>query len=225
MFLAKAKSSKVGELYIYEDIGEGWFGGISAKRLTDELKNLGNPDSLDVYINSPGGSVFEGLAIYNALRRYPAQKNVYVDGLAASIASIIMLAGDNVKIAANGMVMIHDPWGFSVGNANEMRTAADTLDKVRDTLVETYVSRTTNDKVTIEKWMSDETWFSANEALANKFVSEVIEEKPIQAHFTLLAKFKNTPEKLKNSSLESRTQIARMGNCLQKIRRTSPPKV
>lgn len=224
MFFAKAKSSKQGEIYIYEDIGDGWFGGLSAKRFTEDVKAMGAVETIDIYLNSPGGSVFEGLTIYNVLRRHAAKKTVHIDGIAASIASIIALSGDVINIAANGMFMIHNAWGFGVGNSTDLRKAADDLEKVNDTLINTYLARTKNDDKQIRAWMDAETWFDAKEALAHGFVTNITEERQISAAYPLLGKFKNTPEALKCQALASKSLLARINMRADKLARTSPAK-
>lgn len=209
MFFAK-KAGKRGEIYIYEDIGEGWFGGITAKAFSDSIKDLGDVSALDIYINSPGGSVFDGIAIYNQIKRFSGEKIVHVDGIAASIASVIAMAGDEVRIAANGMIMIHDPWGMSVGTAGEMRKYADSLDKVRETLLSTYVAKTGRAEKEISDWMAAETWMNAEESVKFGFATKTTEEKAIKAEFTMLSKFQNVPEQLKKQSVTSNALIARM---------------
>ena len=109
-FFAKTRKGR-GEIYIYEDIGEGWFGGLTAKAFSDTMREIGDVSALDIYINSPGGSVFDGVAIYNQIKRFNGEKIIHIDGIAASIASVIAMAGDEIRIASNGMMMIHDPWG------------------------------------------------------------------------------------------------------------------
>lgn len=170
------KTSDRAEIHLYEDIGEGWFGGISAKTFTDDLKKLGSIKSIDLRINSPGGSVFEGVTIYNVLKSHKARKTVYIDGLAASIASVVAMAGDEILMADNALMMIHDPWGMMVGTADEMRAEADVLDTVRSILVDTYAKRTKQDKDKIAKLMSEETWMTAAEAVDLGFADGVSEE-------------------------------------------------
>jgi ATP-dependent Clp protease protease subunit len=117
-FFAKAKG-KTGDLYIYEDIGSGWFGGIGPNDVKEALDEVGSVDTLNIYINSPGGSVFDGMAIYNQLKRFAARKVVHIDGIAASIASVIAMAGDEIVCAPNAMMMIHDPFGIAAGTAKD----------------------------------------------------------------------------------------------------------
>lgn len=135
----QAKSSGSADIRIYDEIGM-W--GITAKQFSDELSAVGQVNQIDLHIHSPGGDVFDGIAIYNLLNKHPAQITVYIDGLAASMASVIAMAGDKVVMPENAMMMIHKPWGISGGNANEMRDYADLLDKVEGVLIPAYASKT-----------------------------------------------------------------------------------
>lgn len=179
-------TSDVAEVFIYDDIGEGWFTeGVTAKKFVEELKGITAPQ-IDLHLNSPGGSVFDGVAIYNALKRHPATVTTYVDGLAASIASVIALAGEKVVMASNALFMIHNPWGAVQGTAEEMRKMADVLDKVRDTLVGTYVDKTGMAEADVVAAMDAETWYTASEALDAGFVDTVGVELAVAASVDLM---------------------------------------
>lgn len=211
-FFAKAKG-KVGDLYIYEDIGSGYFGGIGPNDVRDALSEIGSVDVLNIYINSPGGSVFDGMAIYNQIARFNARKIVHIDGIAASIASVIAMCGDEIVIAPNAMMMIHDPFGIAAGTAQEMRDMADAMDKVGETIRDTYVARTKQSASDVENWMHAETWMKADEAKARGFVDRIgsEESQPVDSTaFTLLAKFKNTPKNLMQSASSAGALLARM---------------
>lgn len=198
-YTIKAAGAEAGEIYIYGDIGEDWFGeGNTAKGFADELKALGAIKTLDVYINSGGGSVFEGVAIYNTLRRHRARKIVHVDGLAASIASVIAMAGDEIIIARNGLMMIHNPWGVAMGEASDFRKMADSLDKIGGAIVDTYTLRTGQTALKCSAMMNEETWMNADEALALGFADQVSEPMDIAAFAGLdVSKFRRPPEALK----------------------------
>lgn len=167
------KSKDRAEIHLYEDIGEGWFGGVSAKVFTDDIKKLGAVKAIDLRINSPGGSVFEGVTMYNVLKSHQARVTVHVDGLAASIASIVAMAGDEILMADNALMMIHDPWGMTVGTADDMRAEAGVLDTVKATLIDTYAKRTNQQKDKIAAMMADETWMTAAEAVDLGFADAV----------------------------------------------------
>jgi len=212
---AKKTGDKRGEMYLYEAIGDSWFGGITAKAVADSLKAIGAVDVLDVFLNSPGGSVFEGLAIYNMLQRFNAKKVVHVDGIAASIAATVLLAGDERNIASNGMVMIHDPWGMSAGTADEMRKAAESLDKVREVIVDTYVVRTGGKADELSAMMSAETWMNAEDALQHGFATAITGAVQLEAKFPLLDKFAKVPESLRNQATTVDARLAQMAKRVQ----------
>jgi ATP-dependent Clp endopeptidase proteolytic subunit ClpP len=163
------------EMLLYDEIG---MFGISAKAFAATLKSV-DADTIHLRVNSPGGDVFDGIAIYNALRQHPAKVVTHIDGLAASISSVIALAGDEVTIAPNAFFMIHNPWGVTVGDAEIHRKMADTLDKIaHGSIISTYQARTGLGVETIETWMDDETWFSAEQAAEAGFVDAVEDAAP-----------------------------------------------
>lgn len=171
------------EILIYGDIGENMFGdGITAKSVKAQLDAADG--DISVRLNSPGGDVFEGFAIYNLLDQHDGNVTVTVDGMAASAASVVMMAGSKITMSANSLAMIHDPWTLSVGGSDDMRATADLLDKVKTSIITTYMTRTslTEDKITA--MMSAETWFSAGEAVEHGFANEVIEGGQVSAYNT-----------------------------------------
>lgn len=184
------------EIFLYDVIGADFWGeGVTAKQFAADLKAAGKVDLINVRINSPGGNVFDGLAIYNNLAQHPARVEVDVDGMALSIASIIAMAGDEIRIAANAMMMIHNPHGFAAGDAAELRRQADLMDQVKGNLINTYVARTKRDAVEISGWMDDETWFTAQDAVDNGFADSVTEELAVAASCDT-ARFRNIPPHL-----------------------------
>jgi ATP-dependent Clp endopeptidase proteolytic subunit ClpP len=196
-FMAKGTT---GEIWLYDSIGASFWGeGITAKQFGKDLNAMGKVTQINVRINSPGGDVFDGLAIYNLLRNHPASISVDVDGLAASIASIIAMAADDgqLRMASNAMMMIHDPHGVAVGSSKEMQRTAALLDQVKGNLVATYKQRTGRNEGDIAAWMEDETWFTANDALENGFADSMTAEQPVAACFDL-SRFRNTPKALRN---------------------------
>jgi ATP-dependent Clp protease protease subunit len=197
-FAVKTVTEDSADLYFYDVIGDSWVGS-DAATVVKEIKAL-KSKNLNVHISSPGGSVFDGIAIYNALISHPGEVTVYVDGLAASIASIIALAGKKVIIAENAMFMIHNPWTWTSGNAEELRKQADTLDQIGETLITTYASRTGKDRETIRKAMESETWFSAQEAkdwgLATDIVSALPLAASVRQDVAIALAFRNIPENL-----------------------------
>jgi ATP-dependent Clp protease, protease subunit len=163
------------EIVIYDEIGAF---GIPAKAFLDELKALGPVAELTVRINSPGGSVFDGVAIYNALKRHDAAVTVWIDGIAASIASMIAMAGDEVVMPENAMLVLHDPSGLVAGTASDMRAMADALDRMESGMVAAYRDKSGRDDSEIEALMQAETWLSAQEAVALGLADRV--EEPVR---------------------------------------------
>jgi len=196
-----AKSGKDTTIYLYDEIGM-W--GISANRFVQDFDKI-TSKTINLRINSPGGSVFDGMTIFNAIKRHPSTVNVYIDGLAASIASIIALAGDSVMIAETGFYMVHDPWSVVVGSAKDMRKEADLLEKVEGTLVNVYATRSGMDEQQIENIMADETWYTADEAKEAGFIDGIYDadddQEQIAALFDLSV-FNKTPETLMNKKPE-----------------------
>jgi ATP-dependent Clp protease protease subunit len=193
-----ARGSERAEIYLYGVIGADWFGdGITAKKFADDLKALGNVKTIDLRINSEGGSVFDGKAMYSLLVDHPASINVYIDGLAASAASFIAMAGDVIHIAEGGFVMIHNAWTFAMGDAREMRRSADLLDTVNGTILDVYVARTKGDKNKLAKMMDDETWMTADEAVKQGFADKMVANLKVAASVSHPDRFKNLPSALK----------------------------
>jgi ATP-dependent Clp protease, protease subunit len=180
------------EIVIYDEIGAF---GIPAKAFLDELKALGPVAELTVRINSPGGSVFDGVAIYNALKRHGARITVWVDGIAASIASMIAMAGDEVVMPENAMLMLHDPSGLVMGTATDMRAMAEALDRMKAGMVAAYRDKSGRDDAEIEALMRDETWLSAEEAVVLGLADRVEQPVRMAARFDL-SRFRNTPPQL-----------------------------
>lgn len=202
----KAKGTGHAEILIYEEIG-GW--GISAQRFARDLKALGDISRIDLRIHSPGGDVFEGMAIYNLLDSHPATVDVYIDGLAASMASVIAMAGDTIYMPENAMMMVHKPWGIQGGDADEMRRYADLLDKVEDNLVSAYVKKTGKTADEIKALLKEETWMGGREAVAAGFADKTTESLTAAAHLTSkrMQEFQNMPDSL-NALLAPRGQGA-----------------
>ncbi|MDO8683115.1 MAG: Clp protease ClpP [Armatimonadota bacterium] len=169
----EADPEDVAEIFIYDEIG---YFGCSAQDFAAALTQI-KAKTINVRLNSPGGSVFDGMAIYRALERHSAQVIMHVDGWAASIASVIMCAGDVINIAENAYVMIHQPWSFAMGTAEDMRAEADVLDGLQESIEGIYVDRTAGDVKEIHKWVMAETWFKGKEAVDAGFADNVIPNK------------------------------------------------
>ena len=181
-------------LQIFDQIGEDWFGGsgISAKAFSDALQSVG-PGPLVVEINSPGGNVWDGLTIYNMLRGRQSPVTTRVVGIAASIASIIALAGDTIEMAEASLFMIHDPSGMVAGTSEDMRKMANALDQHADILANIYVKRTGKTSAQIRAAMSAETWFTAQEAIQFGLADKSIEQLAMAACWHPRAVTKTAP--------------------------------
>jgi ATP-dependent protease ClpP protease subunit len=197
VFTMAAKQDKTAEILIYDVIGEDWYGGISGKAFVEQLASLGDVDSITVRINSPGGDVFEGVAIYNALKTHPATINVQIDSLAASIATVIAMAGDTITISDTGMMMVHNASGVCFGEASDMRNLADLLDKIRDVQMIGAYSRTGMTPDQLKAIMDAETWYSPQEAIdagwADAITAVPAQSPEARARFDLSA-FRHPPK-------------------------------
>jgi ATP-dependent protease ClpP protease subunit len=179
-------------VYIYDEIG---YWGVSASDFVAELSEMQGVTAIDLHLNSPGGEVFDGLAIMNCLRSHPASVTTYVDGLAASIASVIAMAGDRIVMGPHSQLMIHEGSGLCIGDAAEMRKMADLLDFQSDNIAGVYQARAGG---TVEEWralMVTETWYTAEEAVAAGLADEVSQRPttvPAQAAVPAGAPMDNT---------------------------------
>lgn len=175
-FRIQMKGEDAAEIYIYSDIGESWWGdGVTAKAVADQLKAMKGVKNIDVRINSYGGDVFDGLAIYRQLTDHAAKVTVHVDGIAASAASVIAMAGDTIRIASGGQLMIHDAWTIAIGNAEELRSTADRVDMTSQELAKLYAARTGRTETEVRDWMRAETWLTAEQAVERGFADEVVD--------------------------------------------------
>jgi HK97 family phage major capsid protein len=196
----KARGPKAAEVLIYEQIGSGfWSEGLGAKQFAKDLKELGDIDDLTIRINSEGGSVFEGQAIYSQLKNHKAKKTVYIDGLAASIASVIAMAGDTIIMPENATMMIHDPWTLAMGNADDMRKSAEALDTIKLGIIAAYRNKSGLDDAEISELMTEETWMTGPIALEKGFCDECEKPRKLAAAIRspeILAMFRNVPQNL-----------------------------
>ena len=195
-------AARRGELHIYEAIGSGLFGnGASPADVAAALEQMRGAAELHVYLSSAGGSVFDGVAIYNSLRRFPGRKTVHVEGLAASIASLVALAGDRRVSARTSMWMVHDPSSVCVGGAKDMERTAEQIRNVRSMMVDVYCERTGRARSDIEAWLTAETWMDARTATERGFSHEVTAQDGPAAFdascASLLSQYTHTPEALR----------------------------
>lgn len=182
-FKPKAEKNKIynmqkleetsAEIMIYGDISDYW-GDVSSKEFKRELDRLGNLDKLSIRINSNGGSVTSGYAIYNVLKQHKAEKTVYIDGIAASMGAFIAMAGDRILMSNAGLLMVHKPWGVAMGEAEELRKEADVLDKMFNIAVQIHAQRTGTPEDEVREIMKSTTYLDSEEALELGFIDEII---------------------------------------------------
>jgi ATP-dependent Clp protease protease subunit len=177
------KDADVGEITIYGYItDEKWFDDdVTPQDFKKEMDKLKNKKRVNVYINSGGGGVFAGIAIHNMIKRLSAETVGYVDGMAASIASVILQGCTKRVVSKGSMVMIHNPAAVVAGEADEMRKTADLLDKIKTVIIDTYRERTKTSESEISQMMNDETWMKADEAVAFGFADELADDKKVTA--------------------------------------------
>jgi len=185
---------KTGELLLYGSISSvsWWEDDVTPKLFKKDLDALGDISELKIYINSDGGDVFAGQAIHSMLKRHSAHKTVYIDGLAASIASVIAMAGDTIVMPRNAMMMVHNPWTFAWGDSNDFRKMAETLDQIRESIVAAYQDKSGMEPDAIRELCDAETWFTADEAVEKGFADEIEESKQVAA--SLNGQFLNVNE-------------------------------
>lgn len=179
----RAAADQPASIYLYDEIGL-W--GVTAKDFTQTLATAG-AGPINLHINSPGGDVFDGLAIYSALQAHNGPVSVVVDGLAASAASFIALAGDTISMAPNAFLMIHNAWGVVVGNQNDMTETAAVLAKIDAQLASLYAGKTGQTVPAIADMMNAETWFTAQEAKDAGFIDSITDASQNKAQLTLRA--------------------------------------
>jgi ATP-dependent Clp endopeptidase proteolytic subunit ClpP len=177
------------EVVIYDEIGAY---GVSAKGFLAELAALPEATPLALRLNSPGGSVFDAVAIYNALLRHSGTVTVWIDGIAASAASYIAMAGDEIVMPENAFLMIHDPAGVVMGTAIDMRAMAEALDKVKGSLLQGYAAKSGRSQEEIAPLMAAETWLDAKDALDLGLIDRIAEPVRIAARFDV-GRFRNAP--------------------------------
>jgi ATP-dependent Clp endopeptidase proteolytic subunit ClpP len=193
----QASADNEADIYIYDEIG---YWGVTARQFVNDLKALGDVTHINLHINSPGGDVFDGIAIFNALKFHGAAITVHIDGLAASMASVIAMVGNPVIMPENTMMMIHKPWGFSGGDANDMRDYADLLDKVESVLIPAYAEKTGKSTEEIAAMLEDETWMDGKKCLELGFADQVTTS--LQAMACIQSKriedFEKMPKSIRN---------------------------
>jgi len=236
------------EMFIYGDVQGDYFDAFewkdvesetSANYFKNELSKYPDTKQINIFINSYGGSVFEGTAIYSQLKRHTAQKTVYVDGFACSVASIIAMAGDKVVMPKNAMMMIHNAWNVSVGNSAQLRKSADDLDVIMKGNRQAYLEKS-NGKITEEKLielLENETWLTAEQCVEYGFADEVLsKDADMSKAQQLLQKVNNTIEQklsynkaisaqLKEFAVEKKEPIQKIDPVLEPVQKTNAEKL
>jgi ATP-dependent protease ClpP protease subunit len=223
-FARSSKQPDRGEIVLYADIGPAEWGMFDDATFAAKLKELGEVKAIDLRINSAGGSAFTGISIYNQLKRHPAKVQVHVDGLAASIASIIAMAGESIKMGEGARLMIHDASTITWGNEAEMQRTATLLGQLSNDLAEIYARRTGRPVAELRQAMRDETWYSAEEALAAGLADEITKGNTVEAHLAPeeALRFKHPPKDLLSprenlQNIASRSFIAHMTSRSQRF--------
>jgi ATP-dependent Clp endopeptidase proteolytic subunit ClpP len=216
-FEIKCKTETLAEIELYGSIGESfWDDSISAKQFSEELKKLpSSVKEISLRVNSPGGSVFDGMTIYERLRNHPAKVVAYVDGLAASIASIIIMAADEIVIGDGALVMIHKPLTGIYGNSTELEKMIDILDKIESQMVSIYAKKTGLSRSEITASLAKETWYTSDEAIELGFADRKIEASNTLQLVASASKgcpwLKNMPE-VKNTDAIVREKLRELNN-------------
>lgn len=203
------EANAVPEILIYDQIGEDyWSGeGVTAKNIKSDLAALGNVAEVNVRINSEGGNAWEGFAIYNAFKEASVRGTkivVTIDAIALSAGSIIAMAGDVIRAQENALVMIHNASTYVGGDAVALRKMVDLLEKLDGQIRDLYAARTGADANAVEKWMDEETWFTAAEAKEQKFVDEIIPNKaaPPPLSNATMKRVRNAPAWIRQQAAE-----------------------
>jgi len=187
---AKSSAKEVADVYIFDEIGL-W--GITAQDFVNDIKEYKNQD-INLHINCIGGDVFDGMAIYNIIKKRTAKTVVYIEGIAASMGSVIALSGDEIIMSENSLLMIHNAWGGAVGEAEDVRKTADVLDKLSGEIASIYTKRTNISLNEIKDMMDEETWLNADEALELGFIDSISDAIKVAAKYDI-SKFKNITNK------------------------------
>lgn len=171
-------SEKQATILIYGEIGDSFWGdGINEKEIAKELQDIKDVEEITVKINSPGGNVYSGIAIYNSLKNHAAKINVEIDGLCASIATIIAMAGDTITMNPGTNYMIHDPMTIAMGNAKDLEAKVERLEQVKNSILEIYMTKVKITRDEVIKLMENETHMNGEEALRRGFITNIAAEE------------------------------------------------
>ena len=204
----KKKKNPFAEIMIYDAIGQSFMGEntVGAKAFIDGLAALGDVDEITLRINSPGGDVFDGVAIYNALKNHKANVTAHVDGLAASAASFVAMAANKIVMPSNSFMLVHNASGFSMGNADDLRAVAEDLDRIDMSMAATYVARSGQTAGKVKALMKEDRLMDAKEAKELGFADEVTKPVRLKASYSLSLLPPNAADQFRNQ-FEPLTQM------------------
>lgn len=207
-----ARGNQRAEIYVYGVIGGDWFGdGATAQKFSDDLKKIGNVSSIDLHIDSEGGSVKDAQAMYTLLVAHPATVNVHIDGWACSAASFLAMAGSDIAIGEGGMFMIHNARMSVYGQAEDLDRGAALLRTTNQTILQKYVDRTGLNAKKVKEWMDAETWFTGREAVDAGFCNRVVENLKVAASTTRdVSRFTNVPQSLRPRRTHAAAALANL---------------
>ena len=188
-------------VYLYDVIGDDWYGGVSAKQFVQDIAAL-DVGTIHLRINSPGGDVFEARSMATALRQHKAKVIAHIDGLAASAASFIAMAADEIEIAQGAFIMIHNGWTLAMGDKHVMSSTAALLDKFDESIINDYAARTGKDADQIRAWLDEETWFVDQEAIDNGFADRIAAESAKAENSWNLSAYNKAPKALTEKPAE-----------------------
>lgn len=213
-FRIRGEGSEDVEIDIYDVIGEGFFWrGVTAKDIRGRLKRNPGAKRIKLRVNSAGGDVFDGFTIYQLLVDHPARVEAEVDALAASMASVILMAADEIRVAVGAMIMVHNPWALAIGDADEMRARAELLEKIGGQIADAYHARTGLPRDQLLQMMADETWLPAQEAVELGF-ADTLKEAKTKSRMAAFAAvdldgLRNVPEGVQRFVAQAREEMPR----------------
>lgn len=217
--LVNKKGTKA-EILCYGIIGDGWWDDVSSDEIARELQEFGELDEINLRINSPGGSVYAGCAIYSTLKRHPAKINIYIDGLCASIATVVAMAGDTINMSSVGSFMIHNPWTVMAGDSKELRDKAEILDKLKESIIEAYMTKVKVTKEELVAMMDKETTLTSSEALAKGFITNIeFNPTPMNLNYPIMNMY-NQKHNIKTEEKEDKMAVEKM--TMEKLKNESP---
>ena len=219
--LVNKKGTKA-EILCYGIIGDGWWDDVSSDEIARELQEFGELDEINLRINSPGGSVYAGCAIYSTLKRHPAKVNVYIDGLCASIATVVAMAGDTINMSSVGSFMIHNPWTVMAGDSKELRDKAEILDKLKESIIEAYMTKVKVTKEELVTMMDKETTLTSSEALEKGFITNIeFKPTPMNLNYPIMNMY-SQKHNIKNKDKEDKMpgQVEKM--TMDKLKNENP---